>query len=289
MNKKAQMEYIKILILAIIFLLVAIPLVIKIQKVEKEASREAACKTSVEMHARSHIKGFDLSGNIKCPTKDLTVTTSKPEEIKKTFADEMAECWGIFGEGKLELFSGEGIYCAVCSRINFKDKNEKIMGFSEFLIKTKMPSNKVTYLDYLTGYKTPNAELYAQDILSRKPVDIQIDTSKTYSTIFVYAKGKAAINNLEDAVGGKGKAMAITGVAGGVAAGAGAVTIALFLGSNPIGWATAGAIIIGAGAAAVLTYFAGEPSVWMALTTLTEYTQPELQSYGCKYLEVEQS
>ncbi len=287
--KKAQINYIKLLILAIVFLLIMIPLIVKVRKAAEGASRITECKASVEAHARAHIMGFDLAAEIRCPTKELLVKTNNPTTIKSTLANEMAECWDIFKEGKHELFDIEGVYCAICSRIKFKETNMKIDGFAQYLVSTPKPSqkpgNKLTYADYLAGYKTPSAESYAEDILSKRGTDMPIDTSKNYSTLFVYAKGKDAMSNLKDAVGGTGKAMAITGVASGAAAGIAVV----LLGSNPIGWVTAGAIVVGAGIAAVWTYFAGEPPEWMALTVLTEYTQEELSRYNCKYLEVEQS
>lgn len=287
-QKKAQASYLKIVLIAIAFLVIILPFVWRIGEQTAYASRITACKASVEANAQLHIGGLDFSKNIKCPTKELTIKTKDQDEIKRILADEMAECWGIFGQGKLHLFKEKGIYCAICSRIDFNTK-ESIGTFSEYLLKTKKPNSEVTYADYLVGYKTPNAETYAEDILAKSGTDITIDPSKTYSTLFIYAKGKDDIGNLKDAVGGTGKAVAIAGLAGGTVAGAGSVIALFLLGSNPVGWVTAGFIVVGAGGTALYTYYAGEPPVWMALTTLTEYSKEELDRYQCKYLPVEQS
>ena len=63
-------------------------------------------------------------------------------KIKRILADEVVECWDIFGEGKLELFEKTGIYCAICTRIDFKDKKIKIDDFPEYLLITRKPNTK---------------------------------------------------------------------------------------------------------------------------------------------------
>jgi len=285
--KKAQVSLLAVLI---IVLLIGIPITYFIATTKErmgDTARKESCIISVKTNAEARQGKTIFEENVKCPAKLLTITEKEDNKIKRTLADEMAECWEIFGGGKSELFDEEGVYCAVCSVVDFKDKNKKIGGFSEYLLKTNMrsPRNKLVYADYLSVYKTPNAEKYAEDILSKGGADTTIDTSNTYSTLFIYAKGKDAISDLKDALGGTGKAVAITGLAGGAAGGA----IAVFLlGSNPVGWVTAGFIVVGAGAFSLYTYFSGEPPEWMALTTLTEYSEQELDRYKCKILPVEQ-
>ncbi|MBD3355090.1 hypothetical protein GF361_03845 [Candidatus Woesearchaeota archaeon] len=288
--KKAQMDYIKAMIITLTFLIIMLAFIsLKLYPAIKESARLTTCKTSVETHAKAHAMKFDFSKNIECPTKELVIKESDKTEIKTKLAKELAECWEIFGKGKLDLFKNEAIYCAVCSRIDFKKDNIIINDFSEFLLTTDMPRKDITYADFLAGYSTPKAEKYAEDILSKSGNLPEIDTSKTYSTLFIYAKGKDSISNLKDSVGGTANAVIISGLTGGAAAGIGTAAVIFILGSNPVGWITAGAITVGTTVSAIYTYFAGEPPEWMALTLLTEYTEENLDKFNCEYLPVAQS
>ena len=68
----------------------------------------------------------ERSGN-RCKTEYLTV----PKDIElKTMADKMAGCWDQYLEGRAELFdTSDNIYCAVCSVMEFEEKNKEINNF----------------------------------------------------------------------------------------------------------------------------------------------------------------
>lgn len=287
-QKKAQASYMKVVLIAIAFLVILLPFVWKIGEQAAEVSRITSCKASVEANAQMHISALDFSKNIKCPTKEITIKTKDQNKIKKQLADEMAECWDIYKQGEENLFSKNGMLCAICSRIDFKDKNAEVKGFSKFLTETKMPRLDKTYLEYLARYSTEEAyELLGKLETSNYNLDEEsFPTNKDYMVIFVYAKGTDAIKKLSNFL----TAENIGGKVGMVALGAGAVGagLAVFgIVSNPVGWGIGIAGII----VAVGSYFLEPENApeWSSVTVFTEYTEERLTEIGCEYLPVEQS
>jgi len=105
-----------------------------------------------------------ISGGGTCenlnPTITLKVDSTKKNETMKALADQMANCWWMFGEGKLdylELSAVQGTVtggrgCAVCSVVGFDNKINSISygDFIDYLAKTKKDDTQ-TYLQYLYG------------------------------------------------------------------------------------------------------------------------------------------
>lgn len=113
----------------------------------------------------------DAFYNAKGVTK---VKVKNKEQIEKLISQEIVDCWGMMGEGKVSLFSQylaqtygvEGVYptCVICSRIAFDDKLDQSIG-EEGLIKIdpltymmthRVPNKEVSYYEYLAG-KSPIA------------------------------------------------------------------------------------------------------------------------------------
>jgi hypothetical protein len=100
-----------------------------------------------------------ISGGGDCENMNPTITTKvNPEnkdEIMKAIADQMANCWWMFGEGKMDYLgiSTDNI-CGVCSIVGFDDKilgtNSQISysEFYDYLANTKKDDTQ-TYLFYL--------------------------------------------------------------------------------------------------------------------------------------------
>ena len=115
-----------------------------------------------------------------CISKDGTCEKmSGSREIKKVkteddiynlLANEMADCWWMFGEGKVNYIGKEFIadrYCSICTQISFDDSIKEISDTGgskifangeidkkklyEYLAKTNISDKKMSYLDYLTG------------------------------------------------------------------------------------------------------------------------------------------
>lgn len=130
------------------------------------------CHNSVVLQAKSAklISGLQcktdfvcISGGGTCenlnPTITLKVDPQKQSETMKALADQMANCWWQFGEGKLDYLGlklGEKIIggsgCGVCSIVGFDNKVNSVSykDFIDYLAITPKDSSQ-TYLQYLYG------------------------------------------------------------------------------------------------------------------------------------------
>lgn len=135
-----------------------------------ETTDKEICHNSVLMKSKSVLGGsldcktnyVCISGGGKCegiePAITVDIDLNKPNaknETMKAIADEMADCWWMFGEGKID-YEGEdwkGYHCAICSIVKFDDKVQEKFSeitydeFYNFLIKPKDKTQ--TYLKYL--------------------------------------------------------------------------------------------------------------------------------------------
>lgn len=146
------------------------------------------CHNSVVM--KSKIKGFigelDCKTNYVCigdkceginPTETIKINMKKEDEtvkqeIMKAIADEMTDCWWMFGEGEVK-YGGAWLnyHCAICSIVKFDKK-----------IQTKF--NEITYkefYDYLKDTKKDETQTYliylydVFDVSSVKEMNEKID------------------------------------------------------------------------------------------------------------------
>ena len=148
-----------------------------------ETTNKEICHNSVVLKGKS-VAGFGsldcrtnylcISGGEECegisPTEtkeiDLTKDNAK-NEIMKAIADEMADCWWMFGEGKVDyggswdstvekIIPWSEYNCAVCSNIKFDKKIQENfqegINYNEFynFLNNKKDDSQ-TYLKYLYG------------------------------------------------------------------------------------------------------------------------------------------
>jgi hypothetical protein len=262
--------------------------VMNIGEKTQETARLTKCKQSIEQNANLRFGAADFSSNIVCPTKELTIDSKNPVEIKYKLADEMVECWDIFKQGKKEFFTGNGVFCTICTRADFKDKNIKIKGFPEFLMNTKIPRYDKTYFEYLASFSTSEAEKVIGEFEKNnyKADEDFFPTNKEYAVLFVQAKGKDSLEKLGKFLTAQNTAGKIGMTALGVgAAGAGLAVLGLV--SNPVGW---GIAVVG-GVIAAISYIINPNNApeYVSLTIFTEYTDEKLDEIGCEYLPVAQS
>jgi hypothetical protein len=143
-----------------------------------EADKEA-CHQSVVLRGNNAIPSDAIP--LKCNTKYLCITEdgtcerlTKPdvekvktkEEIYDILADEMADCWWMFGEGDLNYVGNDmkhNFYCSLCTQFvlddsltKIKDVGSEIDGkdFYTYLENKHLESEGMSYLEYLTGSKT---------------------------------------------------------------------------------------------------------------------------------------
>jgi outer membrane lipoprotein SlyB len=191
-----------------------------------------------------------------CITKDGDcVGMTKPdvekvktkEEIYSVLAEQMANCWWMFGEGRVDYVADSTLiknnYCSLCSQILFDDSLKKIEGiegetiskdeFYNYLSKTKKPGEDFTYSYYLFG--TNDITKLKSQLSSQAGTEVsfgKIDIGKQYFVVtgitsnvntvgwIVRAAAGGAVAAVAVASGGF-IAVAIGTVVGGVAGGVG--------------------------------------------------------------------
>ena len=239
-----------------------------------DKAAEERCRISVERNAKLRIRELALGPELDCETREITVKGS-PEEAKEKIAGEMYACWRQFGQGKLNLFKGEIVYCNVCSLIELETK-DGIEDFSNYLVETDVPSLKTTYYEYLSGFSTPRADEVVGISNPAAVSDEILETGSIYSVIFVYARGKDNIAKLKNHIQTKEIHAASLGI--GATAG---VIATVALAATPL---TGGlSIAVGAGIVTGIAVFsavesgawifADEHVEWYALSVLRVWTE----------------
>ena len=192
------------------------------------------CRASVVTNARYHIAGLDFSSEIDCPTRKIVLEKESQEEAKEKVANAMYTCWKQFGQGKLNLFKDDGVYCNVCYIIDVKTE-DPIRDFGRYLFETPSPTENLYYYDYLNSFDTSKAkEVVGKldlagvrlegDELSNK------DGENKYATLFVYAKGQDNFEKIYRQITRASTAgKVITPVAGVTAVAAGVSTAAIIV------------------------------------------------------------
>jgi hypothetical protein len=104
-------------------------------------------------------------GSCEKMTKPEIKKVKTKEEIYNILAEEMANCWWMFGEGKVDYVGKDFFirdnYCSICSQIAFDDSIKEIEGITSgqiskdelytYLSKTPMPNSQTNYAQYLFG------------------------------------------------------------------------------------------------------------------------------------------
>jgi len=138
-----------------------------------ETTNKEICHNSVVLKGKS-VAGFGnldcrtnylcISGGGECeginPTETIKIDLSKDNaknEIMETIVNEMADCWWMFGEGKVDYVGGTdylNYHCGVCSNVKFDkaiQKNFQEISYNEFytFLSNSKKDNSQTYLKYL--------------------------------------------------------------------------------------------------------------------------------------------
>ena len=163
-----------------------------VEKIPSTLDKEA-CHASVIARSSALLRGTQYTPGLfplRCKTEKIEISTSDEEEIKKEVANAMFDCWWMLGEGKHDFFEPSGWIktggfefsnCLICSEIKFKgDALEKSLNIADYMIKTPIPNQNITYMEYLSGGKTA------------LPATINIpllNTNQDYTIIFMGIKG----------------------------------------------------------------------------------------------------
>ncbi|MEK6847733.1 MAG: hypothetical protein AABX50_01250 [Nanoarchaeota archaeon] len=155
-----------------------------------QTTDEEICRNSVVLKGQPQF----ISGPLDCKIAYVTISTEKKEEIMKTLADEMASCWYMFGEGKIDYGSGgvrgaidTQVDYAICSIIEFDDNvGEKIpqVSYQEFynFLNIEKKDETQTYLKYLYGIDSLSSLAPQSQIKISLSTD-KIFTNQKYSVI----------------------------------------------------------------------------------------------------------
>jgi hypothetical protein len=273
-NKKAEEQNVIVAaILILAFIIIAVIIISKISEVAGTASEKETCKQSIIMYSTLALGGKPLTDSIKCPTKYLSLSSSKSNlEIQKTIANEMYDCWDNFGQGKLELFDTKNEnFCVVCSSVSFSGAQKEISGFGGFLAAQKIPGKDETYLEFL-GQNFEDYDLLKSQAESPDNT-FKIDTSEQYAVMFVYAKQARMSTIAKIGIGAGAAAAGVIGIAL-IASGVGA----------PIGIAGIAFIAKTAAVAAAVGGYGGskagaDASEWQASVMLVQ--TDEITGIGC--------
>lgn len=177
MNKHGEITTQQIVLLIILLVSFAIILFLLFRLNIGGETEKELCHNSVVTRGSAVIPAdaspLKCSRTYLCITKDGSCEgLTKPEvekvktkeEVYQILADEMADCWWMFGEGEVNYVGKDfksNLYCSICSQILLDDSLSEIEGiqnnidekdFYEYLENQKI-SEEQTYLEYLTGLK----------------------------------------------------------------------------------------------------------------------------------------
>ncbi len=145
------------------------------------------------------ISGGGICENIN-PTITTQVNPESKEEIMKAIADQMANCWWMFGEGKLDYLglSTDNI-CAICSIVGF---DQEISGtnqitYSELYnyLADTMKDNTQTYLNYFYGAGDASALDQSQNPILKNLAGSNILDNEKYAVITGESKDIFSLHN----------------------------------------------------------------------------------------------
>lgn len=258
-TKKGEITTQQIVLLIILIASFAVILFFLLRLNLGKTSESEVCHNSVVTRGSGVIPKESIPLNCKtvyaCLTKDGSCEKMTSPDIKKvktkeevyeTLANEMADCWWQFGEGKLNYVGkdllNKNLYCSICSQINFDDSLDMFENgeidkreFYDYLANTKM-SDGTSYLDYLVGLEGSQE---IKDTLSASGSDFgKINLEKQYYVMMGVVSDVSVLK----------------WVLFGVGAGAGVAVIVLTAGA---GTPAVLAIAIGAATGGAGGYFAG--------------------------------
>ena len=179
-NCKGELTTQQIVILIIVITSFAIVLFLLFRLNLGETSDKQICYNSVVLKSKGSLGAkldcktnyVCISGGGKCeeitPTITIKVDINNKEEIMKAIADEMADCWWMFGEGKFnylgEDFGGK-TSCAICSVIMFDNKILDLILEKPFTITYR------EFYEYLNSIKKDETQTYFTYLYSSHDID----------------------------------------------------------------------------------------------------------------------
>ena len=163
-----------------------------------ETTSKEICHNSVVLKEKSGI----LAGPLDCRTNYLCISGGKnceeisatstikvdpdnKNETMKALADEMSDCWWMFGEGKID-YADRGTFtrtaCSICSIVEFDERLQEMdsISYEEFYdyLRTTPKTKTQTYIQYL--YDTDTLDDLPQEALLDDYFSKTLEPGKTY-------------------------------------------------------------------------------------------------------------
>lgn len=239
-DKKAEMTTQQIVMLVVAIVSFTIILFFMFRLNLGETTSDELCHNSVITRGSSIVPSDALP--LKCNRKYICITESggkcegltnpKRVEVKnldkiyETLADEMANCWWMFGEGRVN-YVGDGLtknnHCSICSQIYFDKSLENIAGEK---------INHDELYNYLKDNTIDKTNSYAEYILGSNDIESIKKDSSSGGEIgrfidFEIGKQYFVTMGISNNVGLAWKIAGVTGAVGSV-----------IVGVSPVGWVT---------------------------------------------------
>ncbi len=151
-------------------------------------------------------------GSCERMTSPEIVKVKSEEEIYAALAKEMADCWWMFGEGRISYVNPTGVprnYCSICTQFVLDDSVKDIEGVGEeisqdklyeYLSKTSLPEGEGTYASYLL--RTNDVDRLKRDLSRRVGEDVNFGSIEFGKQYFVVMGITSESNTLTWALGG---------------------------------------------------------------------------------------
>jgi hypothetical protein len=199
-NRKAELTTKQLVMIIILIASFIIVLFLLFRLNLGETTVKEVCHNSVVLKGRSPLGGsldcrtnyLCISGGEDCEgiptTSTIEVDPNKEEtknETMKALADEMSDCWWMFGEGKID-YAGRDISpiteCSICSIVEFDEKLKESpsISYQEFYdyLRTTSKTSSQTYLQYL--YSTGALNDIEKDFPVKDYIMENLEFGKTY-------------------------------------------------------------------------------------------------------------
>jgi hypothetical protein len=168
-------------------------------------------------------------GSCESMTKPEIIKVSTKDEVYSALAEQMANCWWMFGEGKVDYIGKDFFirdnYCSICSQIAFDDSLREIKDeegnslfiedkisedeFYNYLSVTPIPDKGMNYAQYLFGTNDVN-RLNTQPLKGEDGTEI---VAGTFGTMDLNKKYFVLMGITSEIAGEKWKIVAGVGVA----------------------------------------------------------------------------
>jgi hypothetical protein len=109
--------------------------------------------------------------------------------VNQVIAEEMRICYYEFGEGQVHTLN-TGIAtdaCYVCSEISFDDKTKEFSGFMDYITKTYIKNEQMTYYEYLNkpSLSSVNWSMTADTLMKKYNYNYnRFSSSQSYAVVF---------------------------------------------------------------------------------------------------------